>query len=66
MLGKNVVIGQCYRAKVSGQIQTVRITGKYERFVGLKYKGLDAWTAINMATGREVKILSAQRLRRPA
>ena len=52
-----VEIGGKYEAKVSGNLTTVEI-------VGIRYpKG---WNAINVKTGREVFIRSAQRLRRPA
>jgi hypothetical protein len=62
MLGKDIQIGQCYHAKVSGKIQVVKITAKREHWTprqGMR----DYWTAINTATGREIKIISAQRIR---
>ena len=55
MLKKNVVIGQEYRAKVSGQLTTVRIVGPSP------YGG---WNALNLATGRYIHIKTAGRLRK--
>jgi hypothetical protein len=52
-----VEIGGQYRAKVSGKLTVVRIN------CAGYHKG---WNATNMATGREVHIKSAQRLRSPA
>lgn len=52
-----IEIGGKYIAKVSGKLTTVRINSK----------GHDkGWWATNLATDRTVRILSAQRLRRPA
>jgi len=50
-----VKIGTTYEAKVSGRLANVRITGESV------YGG---WNAINVATKRDVRIRSAQRLRR--
>lgn len=50
----NVVIGSTYAAKVSGRVVPVRVYGTHYR------KG---WLAINTVTGREIHIISAQRLR---
>ena len=50
----DVQIGGTYKAKVSDKIVPVRITGE-SRFGG--------WDAVNTATGRSVRIKSAQRLR---
>jgi len=52
-----VEIGTTYIAKVSGMLAKVRITG------ASPYGG---WVGRNLATGREVRIRSAARLRRPA
>lgn len=57
MKKKNIEIGQTYVAKVSGRITAVRIVDESP------YGG---WNAVNVATGRSVRIKSAQRLRRPA
>jgi len=50
-----VQIGRTFVAKVSGKLATVRIDAE-SRFGG--------WNATNIATGRKVRIKSAQRLRR--
>ena len=52
-----VQIGNTYIAKVSGVMAKVRITGESP------YGG---WRGKNLATGREIRIRSAARLRRPA
>jgi hypothetical protein len=57
MLKREVTIGTTYIAKVSGVLAKVRITGESP------YGG---WLGKNLATGREVRIRSAARLRRPA
>ena len=57
MKGKTCEIGSTYIAKVSGVLAKVRITGESP------YGG---WRGTNLATGREVRIRSAARLRRPA
>lgn len=49
-----IQIGKTYRAKVSGKLANVRITGE------CLYGG---WDGINTDTGRTVRIKSAQRLR---
>lgn len=54
MKRNEVEIGATYRAKVSGEITDVRITGVSH------YGG---WDGINVATGRAVRIRTAQRLR---
>jgi len=53
----DVEIGGRYIAKVSGSETVVRITNKSI------YKG---WDAVNVKTGRPVRIKTAARLRRPA
>ena len=52
-----IQIGNTYIAKVSGVLAKVRITGESP------YGG---WRGKNLATGREIRIRSAARLRRPA
>jgi hypothetical protein len=52
-----VEIGTTYVVKVSGVLAKVRITGESP------YGG---WRGKNLATGREIRIRSAARLRRPA
>ncbi|MHC4297980.1 MAG: hypothetical protein ACYS7Y_11805 [Planctomycetota bacterium] len=52
-----IEIGGKYVAKVSGNLVVVQIDSENSR------KG---WNATNMKTGRSVRIISAQRLRRPA
>ena len=52
-----VQIGSTYIAKVSGVLAKVRITRESP------YGG---WVGRNLATGREVRLRSAARLRRPA
>jgi hypothetical protein len=49
-----VEIGQTYRAKVSGKVVNVRITGN------LYFGG---WIATNLQTGRQIRIKTAARLR---
>ncbi|MFA6168528.1 MAG: hypothetical protein WC700_18025 [Gemmatimonadaceae bacterium] len=49
-----IEIGQVYLAKVSGEVQRVKITGV------CTYGG---WLARNLATGREIRIKTAARLR---
>ena len=62
MLKKDVKVGAVYSAKVSGNLTTVKITG-FSEYVG--YRGLkrNSWKAVNLATGREVLIKSAAKLR---
>lgn len=50
----DVVIGGEYKVKVSGEIVTVRIQSTSE------YAG---WNAVNLKTGRPVRIKTARRLR---
>jgi len=56
MKKRDIKIGETYLAKVSGKLVPVRITSESP------YGG---WNAINTTTGREVRIRSAARLRRP-
>jgi hypothetical protein len=57
MRKQDIEIGLTYIAKVSGTLTRVRITRESP------YGG---WHGINVATGREVRIRSAARLRRHA
>jgi hypothetical protein len=61
----DVKIGQLYLVKVSGSIQPVRITAEAnERLTSAGYRH-GGWHAVNINTGREVRIRSVQRLRSP-
>ena len=57
MKKQDVQIGSTYIARVSGLLAKVRITAESP------YGG---WRGQNLATGREVRIRTAARLRRPA
>ena len=57
MKKSEIEIGTTYIAKVSGVLAKVRITGE---------SPCGGWRGKNLATGREVRIRSAARLRRPA
>ena len=50
-----VSVGKYYRAKVSGVLTVVRLDSEHH------YGG---WSATNIATGRQVRIKSAAKLRR--
>jgi len=50
-------VGSAYLAKVSDKVVPVRITGT---------SGHGGWDAVNEATGKKIRIKSAQRLRGPA
>jgi len=50
-----IKIGQCYKAKVSDRIVTVRIDSTNSH---------GGWNATNTATGKRIRVKSAQRLRR--
>ena len=54
MKKNEVKIGETYRAKVSGSVVDVRITGENPH---------GGWDAVNALTNRKVRIKSAQRLR---
>lgn len=54
MKAKEVGVGRTYVAKVSGVLTVVRLTG-VSRFGG--------WDAVNVKTGRPVRIKTAARLR---
>ena len=51
-----ITIGSRYVAKISGKLTVVRITSE------ASYGG---WFAVNTTTGREVRIRTAAKLRRP-
>lgn len=57
MKKRQIEVGTTYIVKVSGVLARVCITGESP------YGG---WVGRNLATGREVRIRSAARLRRPA
>ena len=50
-----IKIGQCYEAKVSDRVVSVRIDSANSH---------GGWNATNTATGKRIRIKSAQRLRR--
>ena len=52
----DIQVGSTYIAKVSGVLAKVRITGESPH---------GGWRGTNLATGREIRIRSAARLRRP-
>jgi hypothetical protein len=56
MKKRDVTLGQVYAVKVSGAIQKVRVVAESP------YGG---WVGKNLATGREVRIRTAGRLRYP-
>ena len=53
----NVKVGSTYIVKVSGTLARVRITREHDR---------GGWYGINLATGREIRIRTAARLRSEA
>ena len=57
MQKQNVYIGATYIVKVSGALAKVRITGDHPR---------GGWYGTNLATGREIRIRTAARLRSEA
>jgi hypothetical protein len=50
----NVKVGTTYIVKVSGSLTKVRITREHDR---------GGWYGVNLATGREIRIRTAARLR---
>ena len=50
----DITIGSVYRAKVSDKVVTVRIDSTHTK---------GGWNATNTATGKRIRIKSAQRLR---
>lgn len=63
---QDIHVGKYYAATVSGYMVTVKITYAYmaDSRCGTRYRRMRRWRAINLRTGREVTIKSAQRLRR--
>src|SRR5262245_52822639 len=59
MKSADIRIGETYLAKVSGRLQRVRVTGDFTRYNPTRH----GWRAVNLATGRELRIKSSQRLR---
>ena len=57
MQKSNVKVGSTYIVKVSGTLARVRITREHQR---------GGWYGINLATGREIRIRTAARLRHEA
>jgi hypothetical protein len=57
MQKQNVHIGTTYIVKVSGALAKVRLTREHPR---------GGWYGTNLATGREIRILTAARLRSEA
>ncbi len=57
MRKRNVRIGTTYIVKVSGKLTRVRITGESPH---------GGWSGTNLATGREIRIRTAARLRSEA
>ena len=57
MQKQNVHIGTTYIVKVSGTLTKLRITREHPR---------GGWYGINLATGREIRIRTAARLRHEA
>lgn len=67
MRKQDVIIGSVYIAKVSGKrvrvrIDSVREVPGYANYYGGTTRAATRWSATNLATGRTVKIRSAQRL----
>jgi hypothetical protein len=56
MKKRDIKVGETYLAKVSGKLVPVRITSESPH---------GGWNAVNTTTGREIRIRSAARLRRP-
>ena len=54
MKAKDVRIGGVYVAKISGKLTRVRLTGE---------SGRGGWDAVNIATGRAVRIKTVAKLR---
>jgi len=62
---KDVVIGETYMVKVSGNVVPVRILReRAERFCGTRGYAHGGWDAINTVTNRAVHVRTAARLRR--
>ena len=56
MQKSEIIIGGVYVAKVSGKLVPVRI---------VQASPYGGWAGVNIATGREVRVKTAARLRRP-
>ena len=54
MKAKDISVGQIYLVKISGKLQQVRISS-------ISTNG--GWTAINFATGREIRLRTGARVR---
>lgn len=54
MKAKDIFVGQIYLVKISGKVQQVRITK-----AGIN----GGWTAINLATSREIRLRTGARVR---
>jgi hypothetical protein len=67
MKKNEVHVGQSYMARVSGRLVEVRIVRESSRTVwgssGRPDRVLTCWVGVNLKTGREIRIASAQRLR---
>lgn len=61
MKARDIQIGGTYLAKVGGRIVPVRITGTFGWTAGKTFR--DGYLATNQATGRHLRIKTAQRLR---
>lgn len=59
MLNDDVAVGKTYTAKISGKLVRVRILSMF-----IQHNGRRAWTARNIDTGREIRIMSGAKLRR--
>lgn len=65
MTSKDVEIGGIYVTKVSNQLTRVKITGTIDRRgYGANRRTSTHYLATNLATGRDVEIKSAAKLRR--
>jgi hypothetical protein len=65
MLQKDVKIGAVYYARISTGFAYLRIDAETERSsYGLKRQARKGWIATNLRTGREIRILSAAKLRK--
>jgi hypothetical protein len=59
MLKRDVQVGRVYVAKISNRLVPVQLIQAYRGYNGRTY-----WRALNLATGRTVRINSAAKLRR--
>ena len=58
MKAKDVTVGSCYLAKVSGGVVPVKVLSRHEAGTGAT-----RWTCQNINTGRQIEVKSAQRFR---